>query len=80
MAMLPDSTAMFLILTNYDLDILRNPIPIACNWHVTGVTQSEHNFCKADRVAVAQQELGIAIDTDRIDPVVIPITYHRPVT
>ena len=60
--------------------MLRKPIPIARDGHVTRVSQREDDVCKADRVAVTQQELGVAIDTNGIDPIVIPITGHRPVT
>ena len=67
---------MPLTLTKYDQYPLWNSIPVARNWHVTGVSQREDNIRKADRVAVTQQELGIAIDTDRIDPIIVPITSH----
>ena len=67
---------MPLTLTKYDQYPLWNSIPVARNWHVTGVAQRENNIRKADRVAVSQQELGIAIYTDRVYPVIVPVTSH----
>ena len=80
MAMLPKALPYFSILPKYHHYLLRQSIPIARNRHVSGIAQCEHDIRKADRIAVAQQELGIAVHADRIYTIVVPITYHRLVT
>lgn len=52
---------------------LRQPIPIACDRHVTRVAQRKVDIRKADRVAVAQVELGVTIDANGIYAVVVPV-------
>src|SRR5689334_16725436 len=56
---------------------LRQPIPVAGNRHVTGNAQAKDNIRKADRIAVAQHELTITIDSDRVDAIIVPVSRHR---
>ncbi len=59
------------------LHLSRLPIPIAGNRPVARNTQCKGDVCKANRVAVAQEERPVAIYTDRVDAVIVPITCDR---
>ena len=66
------STPKLLLLQTF----LREPIPVACNWHIAIVPESEYQVSKPSRVGIPQIKGAIAIDSDSVCPVAIPIARY----
>ena len=56
---------------------LRQSIPVAGDGYIARIAQPEDDLREPIGVAVAQIERAVAIDPDRILPIVVPIPRHR---
>ena len=52
-------------------------IPVPSNGHIAWIAQAEDDLCKAIGVAVAQEEGAVAIDSNRVGAIPVPVACHR---